>query len=114
MTAHTPEEWRLTRLNQRIEQLHTQTERLQTQRAALSKSGAGAARRRQYLRLAHWLRAPASSLELWPVGLISVGSLSAGALLLVLVHLVTDSLMAGFLMFVVGVAAGAAALACLM
>jgi len=114
MPAHTPDEWRLSKLNERVEQLQGLTEALEGERQSLAKAAGRARRRSQYLRLARRLRGPKASLELWPIGLTIVSSLFVGGMLLVLVHAVTGSLLAGIIVFLISVGAAAAGLASLL
>jgi hypothetical protein len=111
--ANSPDQWRLTQLNQRLEQLQSETAELEQQRAVASKQAATAARRLRYLTLARKLRAPAESYELWRTGLLVVGPLIVGFVLLILVQIITGWLGLGFLAFTVGALAGAGLLASL-
>src|SRR5688500_16744761 len=107
MPANTPEQWRLTELNQSIERLEAESARLAAERAALAKASLRGARRLYYLRMARAVRAPAASFELWPIGLLVAGSFFVGFLLLTVVSIATHSNAAGFLALLVGAAVAA-------
>ena len=114
MPANTPEQWRLTELNQSIERLEAEAARLAAERAAVAKASSRGARRLYYLRLARAIRTPAASFELWPIGLLVAGSFFIGFLLLVIVSIATNSNAAGVLAFLVGAGAAGLALASLL
>jgi hypothetical protein len=111
--ATTPDVWRLTPINQRLEQLQTETAELEQQRAAASKQAAMAARRLRYLNLARKLRAPAASYELWRTGVLVVGPLLVGFVLLILIQFIIGWLGLSFLAFILGAAVGAGVFASL-
>jgi HJR/Mrr/RecB family endonuclease len=111
--ANSPDQWRLSHINHRLEQLESQSAELEQQRASAAKQSAAAARRLRYLNLARSLRAPAAHYDLWRTGVLVVGPLFAGFLLLILVQLITGWLGLGFMAFLVGALAGAGLLASL-
>jgi hypothetical protein len=114
MPANTPEQWRLTELNQRIEQLQARTAELASERAAHIKAASRAAWRLRYLRLARALRSPAASFELWPMGLLVAGSFFSGFMLMAVMGIATRSNIVGLLAFFAGAASAAWALASLL
>jgi hypothetical protein len=114
MPANTPEEWRLSELNQSIERLQAETERLESDRARLTSAARRAARRVHWLHAAQKLRAPTRSFALWPVGVLAVGPLIAGIVCLLLVDLITGWLALAILAFVAGALASAVCLALLL
>jgi hypothetical protein len=114
MPDNTPEEWRLSELNQSIERIQTDTAELEAERARVAKSAARAGRRLRYLRLARGLRSPMSSLVLWPIGVLTIGPIVAGILCLVVANLLFDSFALAMLAFLVGATAGALALTALL
>jgi Restriction endonuclease len=99
MPANTPDEWRLSELNQSIEHLQAETQQLELDRAKLNKSSARAARRLRWLQAARQLRSPASAFALWPVGVLAIGPLLAGILCLLIVDLIIGALPLAILAF---------------
>ena len=114
MSTSTPQEWRLSELNQSIERLQAETQELESKRTTLSKSASRAARRLRWLQAARMLRAPASSFALWPVGVLAVGPLAAGILCLLIVDMIFGWLPLAILAFVAAVVGSAAGLALLL
>ncbi|MBA3481893.1 MAG: restriction endonuclease [Pirellulales bacterium] len=112
--ANTPEEWRLSELNQSIEQLEAQSTQLQVEHHTLAKDVSRATWQVVYLRAARALRAPAASFDLWPLGVLVVGPLTAGFLSLVLIAGVTGSNLAGVLAFILAAGLSALGLAALL
>lgn len=112
--ANTPEEWRLSELNRTIEQLEAQSAQLQAEHQTLAKDASRATRQVAYLRAARALRAPAASFDLWPLGVLVVGPLTAGFLSLVLIAGVTGSNLAGVLAFILAAGLSALGLAALL
>lgn len=112
--ANTPEEWRLSELNQTIEQLEAQSAQLQAEHQTLAKDASRASRQVAYLRAARVLRAPAASFDLWPLGVLVVGPLTAGFLSLALIAGVSGSTLAGVLAFILAAGLSALGLAALL
>ncbi|HEX6963929.1 MAG TPA: restriction endonuclease [Lacipirellula sp.] len=112
--ANTPQQWRLSELNQSIDRLHREIAELEGERARLATSARKAKRSLAYLRLASKLRAPAASWVMWPTGVLAVGPLLAGIALLVVIDLLTGSMSLAILGLFVGGAIGAVALASLL
>ncbi len=114
MTAHSPEQWKLSELNRDIGRFDVESKQLHAEQAVLAKVAKGAARRLLYLRIARRARSPTTSFALWPVGLLLVGPILFGGVLLVLVETLTGSLAYGLLVFLAGAAIGVIALASLL
>jgi hypothetical protein len=114
MRANTPEEWRLSELNQSIDRLQTETRELESSRATLSKTAARATRRLRWLQVARRLRTPASSFALWPIGVLAVGPLLAGIVCLLIVDLIVGWLPLAILAFVAALCGSAIGLALLL
>jgi hypothetical protein len=102
MPDNTPEEWRLSELNQSIERIQSETAELEAERARVAKSAARAARRLRYFRLARWLRSPSKSLALWPIGVLAIGPIVVGMLCLLIADLIFGSLSIAVLAFTHG------------
>jgi hypothetical protein len=114
MPANTPEEWRLSELNQSIERLQADAQQLELDRARLSKSARRAGRQFRWLQVAAKLRQPARSFALWPLGVLAIGPLMAGIAVLILVELITGSLPLAMLAFITALAITALCLAMLL
>jgi hypothetical protein len=97
----------LTQLNYEIEQAEAEAARLDTEKSAVAKDAARAARRLRYLQFARWIRRPAATFELWTMAVLIVGPAVSGVVLFVLTHFIFGSIPVAFLAFVVGIAAGA-------
>jgi hypothetical protein len=98
----------LTQLNHEIEQAEADAARLKSERESIAKEERRAARRLRYLRLAHWIRRPAASIDMWRGGVLVVAPAIVSVLVFVLLHLVFGSFLLAFLGFL---AAGASAVA---
>jgi hypothetical protein len=96
----------LTQLNHEIEQLEADASRLEAEKAMVVKDARRASRRLKYLQVAHWLRRPAASIEMWPSGVLIVGPAMVGVLLFVLVHMIVGAFGLALLGFIGGVAGG--------
>jgi Restriction endonuclease len=114
MPANTPEQWRLTELNQRIEQLEARIAELASERAAHAKAASRSAWRLRYLRLARVVRSPTASFELWPMGLLVAGAFFSGFMLMAIMGIATRSNAVGLLAFFLGAGAAAWVLASLL
>jgi hypothetical protein len=104
----------LTQLNHEIEQAEADASRLERDKSAVTKDSRRAAQKLRWLRLARWIRRPASSIDMWRSGLLVVGPAIAGVLLFVLVHMVFSSFLLAFLAFIVGASTGAVAISGLL
>ncbi|MCI0332000.1 MAG: restriction endonuclease [Planctomycetes bacterium] len=104
--AETSSKRPLTQLNHEIDEAETEAMRLEKERAADVKDARRAARRLRYYRLAHWLRRPAASFELWPMTVMLFGPLTVGVLALIAVHLPFGSYPLAFFAFLLGTVAG--------
>ena len=104
----------LTQLNREIEEAEAEASRLETERAAVAKDAARARRLLRYLRFVRWFRRPAATFEVWPTAAMIVGPAVVGVVLLIVSHLILDSFPLALLMFIVGLAAGAALFAALL
>ena len=104
----------LTQLNFEIEAAETDVKRLEVERTTIARFARKAARRLQYLRLAHTMRGPGANYSLWNQGLMFVGSTVVGIIVLVAVHFLTGSYPAAFLGFLFGTVAGVGLFASLL
>jgi HJR/Mrr/RecB family endonuclease len=114
MPAHSPDQWRLSQLNRRIEELEAEKKELELRRSDQARAARNAFRRLRYLRLARRVRAPAARYDYWPLGLLLVGPLAVGLFLLAASDLLIGSLPLGLLTFVFGAIGGAIAVAALL
>jgi hypothetical protein len=114
MSTQAPARQSLTRINHEIEQLEAERSRLTTAKTAIARNATRSARRYRYLRFLEWLRSPAATFEVWPMVVMSVGPVAAGTLVLILVHLLTDSYPLAFFGFLLGTVAGVGLFAALM
>jgi hypothetical protein len=114
MPADDHDQWALSKLNQQIEQLERGTPELRAERAAAASGAARSGRRWALLRAARRLRAPKASMELWPVAVLTVGPIVAGALAMMATSVFTSALGASLLALVCGAAAGAGVLGWLL
>jgi hypothetical protein len=80
--------------------------RLERERAGLEKAERRAARRSQYLKCVRLLRAPSQRFHLWPLAVMFLAPLVVGAMLLILINLLTSSYPLAFFAFLLGVVAG--------
>jgi HJR/Mrr/RecB family endonuclease len=106
MLVELPAKRPLTQLNHEIEAAEAEAARLESERRLIAADVRRASRRLQYLLLAKRLRAPAKSLELWPIAVLLVGPLACGIAALVLVNLLTSSYPVAFFAFLLGIVAG--------
>jgi hypothetical protein len=104
------DDWVLARLNQQIDELERQSAGLREERAEAAKRLKQAGRRSAYLKAVRRLRGPRSSIELWPVAVLTVGPIVAGGLALLAASLVTSALGVSVLAFVLGAGVGGAVL----
>jgi hypothetical protein len=114
MSAEASSKRQLTQLNHEIEQLESDSSRLESERGTVAKDARRAARRLKYLKLARWVRKPTATYALWPVALVLIGGGFVGFLFVVVASLVTASLPLALLSFLVGLGAGAVLLAALL
>jgi HJR/Mrr/RecB family endonuclease len=104
----------LTQLNYEIEQLESDSARLEAERAGIATEVRGAARRLTYLQLARWIRKPAATFAMWPFALPLIGGGLVGFLFVILVSIVTGSLPWALLSFLIGLGTGASLLGTLL
>ena len=64
MPDHSPDQWRLAKLNRQIEELEAEKQTLVQRRAQQGLAARRALRRARYLRVAHHFRKPAARFEL--------------------------------------------------
>lgn len=104
----------LTHLNREIEQVEEELARLRNERKVVAKDAARAARQLRYLQWARLIRKPTASFDAWPVLVLLVGPLIVGILFFVIIDLIFVSFGLAALAFLVGITAGALALASLL
>jgi Restriction endonuclease len=97
-----------------LAQVETEAARLEIERAALAEAVARLARRERYLRLARWIRSPATSFAAFPLALLAIGPLVLGVAALLLLNMLFDSWTVAVGGFLGGWAAGAAGFALLL
>ncbi len=101
----------LTQLTREIEQTESEVARLETERAAVARDVRKSARRLRYLRMARAIRQPTAQFNLWPMAVMMVGPTVVGILVLIVVHLLTNSYPFAFFGFLLGTVAGVGLLA---
>jgi hypothetical protein len=104
----------LATLNRDIARLETDAARLEIERRAAAKAVRRLRRRRAYLLSAHRFRAPAASIDNWPLLVFTIGPLAVGVLVFILVSLLLDAWSLAFGGFVLGALAGAGLFATLL
>lgn len=82
---------RLAELNTEIDRLEGESKRLESERQAAVRQVGKLARRCRYLRFLRWLRAPAASLAVWPMLVLTIGPFLVGVLTMIVVDLVFNS-----------------------
>jgi hypothetical protein len=106
MPEVSPTQRPLTQLTREIEQVEADVARLETERSAIAREARKAARRLRYLNLARAIRKPAAQLNLWPMMVMFIGPIVMGVIVLVAVHLLTNSYPFAFFGFLLGIVAG--------
>ena len=114
MSTDTSSKRPLTQLTREIEQVEADVARLETERAAIAREARKAARRLRYLNLARAIRKPAAQLNLWPMMVMFIGPIVIGVIVLIVVHLLTNSYPFAFFGFLLGTVAGVGLFASLM
>jgi hypothetical protein len=106
MSAEASSKRPLTQLNHEIEQLESDSSRLEAERAEITKDVRRASRRLRYLQLARWIRKPAATYAMWPIALLVIGGGVVGFVFVVTVSTISVSLPLALLSFLVGIVAG--------
>jgi hypothetical protein len=114
VSTTSPTQRPLTQLTREIEQLDADAARLEKERAAIARDSRKAGRRLRYLNLARTIRKPAAQLNLWPMMVLFIGPIVVGTMVLIAVHLLTNSYPFAFFAFLLGIVAGVGLFASLM
>lgn len=96
----------LTQLTHDISSAEDDVARIESERSAVARDVRRSTRRLRYLRLARAVRKPGAAYSLWTTLVILVGPAAIGVLVLIVVHLLTNSYPAAFFGFLLGTVAG--------
>src|SRR5215210_1379926 len=97
MSVDTTSKRPLTQLNYEIEEAEAALDKLEADRAAISRMALKAVRRLRLLKLARWTRKPTVSLDLKPVVVLAVESAGAAILIFILLLVLSGSFSLAFL-----------------